>query len=399
MTSPDWGDITVGRITLRETFDVDETGGGLNLSGQESNTSLTRAQVYAVHENLVALDNARGSVLPVTFTDKPERNGYAQVQSVTANLVEYAGDVVTTTWQIQLDRVGYEADTDLQSRLTGVARLNDFALSGERWHAPPIGHYAYHTGTTSPSTMTRTGADGAMTVYRNVPSGVAPRWGCSPGDYLNGRVRVLDGPAELEGVEHTIVPDNWSLSNALVNVTPGASGTLDVQAYTGGAWHSKEWDVSNGSTLAASGWSAATLLRNDPEMCVLRLVGGTQPGRTTLDLTLRRGSRFVEGYLQHTSSATLAVFLHDAETNASTSASGYNTATNNDADGNRYACGSARTFTTHANGGISKAAATTLDFWLGVVAGGGSAVSGDAATDLRNMYVACLPEIVYGVRR
>lgn len=395
----DWGSVTVGRITLREVFDVQETGLTLNLSGQEAHPDLTRSEVYARHANLVALDKRQGAVLPVTFTDKPERGGYFQVQSVTADLVEYPGDMVTTSWQIHLDRIGYEADTDLQSRLTGVARLNDFSLSGERWHAPPIGHYAYHTGTTSPSTMTRTGADGDMTLYRSVPSGISPRWGCAPGDYLAGRVRVLDGTVELEGTDHTIDAGDWSLSNALVNVTPGGSGTLDIQAYTGGAWHSKQWTVSNGSAIPASGWSAATLLRNDPEMAVLRLVGGTQPGRTTLDLTLRRGSRFVEGYLQHTSSVTLAVHLTAAETNANTAASGYNTATNNDADGNRYACGSARTFTTHANGGVSKATATSLDFWAGAVAAGGSAVSGDAATDLRNMYIACLPELVYGVRR
>jgi hypothetical protein len=134
-------------------------------------------------------------------------------------------------------------------------------------------------------------------------------------------------------------------------------------------------------------------------MCIMRLVKGLSPGRASLDLTLRRGSRFVEGYLQTGTSATLAAYRSTLETNTSFAASGYVTATGDDADGNRFAVGSARTFTAHTNGGVIKSSATSLDFWIGVEAGGGSAVSGDAATDLRSQYVACLPEAVYGVRR
>ena len=98
-------------------------------------------------------------------------------------------------------------------------------------------------------------------------------------------------------------------------------------------------------------------------------------------------------------SNTLAAYRSSSETNTSFAASGYVVATSNDADGNKFAAGSAHTFTAHTNGGVQKAATTTLDFWIGVAAGGSSAVSGDAATDLRNMYIACLPETIYAVRR
>ena len=43
-----WGDLTLGRIPLRETFVATESGGsdrGLDLEGQESYPPLTRAQV------------------------------------------------------------------------------------------------------------------------------------------------------------------------------------------------------------------------------------------------------------------------------------------------------------------------------------------------------------------
>jgi hypothetical protein len=399
MPQGDYGDLRVGRLLLRETFKAGESSGDnrtIDIEGQESSPPLTRAELVWRHDNLCALD--QGGVMPLTWTDKPERNCYATIGSITADYTEWRGDTVTSDWKIQATRLGSDTEVDLQSRLTGVVRANDFSLTGERWHAPPIGHYGYYTGTSNPTTMTRTGADGAITVYRSVPAGVSPRWGCTPTNYLNGRARLTSSGTELCGTDQSLSPTGWALTNGLVNVTTGASGTLDVQAYTGGAWHSKEWNVSVAGTASSiSGWDGATLLRNDCEHVILRLTKSLNPGRATLDLALRRGSRFVEGYLQTGTSATLAAYRYTSE--ASASGTGYVTASGNDADGNRFACGSARTFTSHANGGIQKASATSLDFWIGVAAGGGSAVSGDTATDLRNQYVAAMPEAVYAVRR
>lgn len=371
----DWGSIQLSRTVLRETFAAAEQGGGsrsLSLSGQESMPPLTRLQLVGVHDNINAFETQ--SPIPATFTDKPERNGYYQVSSTQSAITEYRSEMLTADWQIALDRLGTAGEVDLQSRLTGVVRLNDFSLTGERWHAPPIGHYGYYTGSTNPTTMTRTTSDGTMTVYRSIPTGAVPRWGCDPLNYLKGRARLTDtttpaAPIELEGTERAVPATAWALSNGLVNVTPSASASLDVQAYTGGAWHSKLWNVSvAGSASSITSWDSASLLRNDVEQVILRLTKSQSPGRATLDLSLRRGSRFVEGYLQTGTSATLATYLATAETNTSFAASGYVTATNDDADGNRFAAGSARTFTAHASGGITKASSTALDFWIGTVA-------------------------------
>lgn len=373
MSAYGWGDVTLGRIPLRETFDVAEAGGDdrtLDLDGQESYPPLTRAQVIARHDGINSL--TAGQVIPVTFTDKPERNGYYTVKSCGSTYTEPGDEVVTADWKVSLERVGSDAETDLQSRLTGAVRLNDFALAGERWHAPPIGHYGYYTGATNATTMTRTGADGTITVYRGVPANISPRWGCAPTAYLAGRVRLTGAASqEIYGVDVPVPSSGWSLTNGLVNVTQSASASFDVQAYTGGAWHSKLWNVSvAGSGSSIIGWDQATLLRNDPEMAILRLTESLNPGRATLDLTLRRGSRIIEGYLQTGTAATLAAYRSTLETNTSVAASGYVTATADDSDGNQFACGSARTFTAHPNGGVIKPAATGMDFWIGAVATG-----------------------------
>lgn len=396
-----WGSVQLGRNLLRERFDVNEQGGDrtLDFDGQESSPPLTRAVLTATHDNINAME--ADSPVSVTWTDKPERNGFYQVKANSSTLTEYKNDTVTADWKVTLSRLGAVGEVDIQSRLTGVVRLNDFSLTGERWHAPAIGHFGYYTGVTSPSTMTRATADGTITVYRSVPAAVSPRWGCDPLNYLKGRVRIMDTTAglEVDGTARALPAAGWALSNGIVNVVPTASGgVIDVQAYTGGAWHSKLWNITvAGANVAA--WDSASILRNDLEHAIVRLTASRAPGRVTLDLALRRGGRTVEGYLQSGSSATLAVYLRTLETNTSAAASGYVTATGNDGDGNRFAAGSARTFTAHTNGGVSKASATALDFWLGVVAGGGSPASGDAATDLRNMYIGSLAESTYAVRR
>jgi hypothetical protein len=372
MPQADWGDLKVGRLLLRETFKESEssaTSRTLDVEGQESNPPLTRAELVWRHDNITALES--GTVHPLTFTDKPERSCYVTVDSVSADYTEWRGEVVRSDWKLGLTRLGSDAEVDLQSRLTGVARLNDFALTGERWHAPPIGHYGYQTGATNPTTMTRTGLDGTITVYRGIPTGAAPRWGCAPTSYLNGRVRLTSGGVEVCGVDQLLSPTGWALTNGLVNVIPGVTSTLDVQAYTGGAWASKLWNIgAAGASSSITTWDGATLLRNDPEHVIVRLTKGLNPGRATLDLTLRRGSRTVEGYLQVTTAATLAAYRSTAELAVDNTS--YVVANDDDADGNRYACGSAKTFTAHANGGIQKAAITALDFWIGTVLSGPS---------------------------
>lgn len=366
----DWGSIQLNRTLLRETFTAAETGitRALDLDGQESTPPLTRAVLVATHDNINALDG--DSPIAVTFTDKPERNGYYQVKACGSTITEERGDRVIANWKVGLDRLGSSGEIDLQSRLTGAVRLNDFGLTGERWQAPPIGHYAYYTGSSSPTGMTRTTSDGPITVYRSIPPAASPRWGCAPTDYLKGRVRVTDTAAglEVDGTQRPVPAGAWALSNGLVNVVPTVSaGVLDVQAYADGGWRSKLWTITVGGAAVAA-WDAATLLRNDLEHVVLRLTASRSPGRVTLDLALRRGARSVEGYLQSGSSSTLAVTLAAPETNTSFAASGYVTATSDDADGNQFAAGSARSFTAHANGGVSKASATGLDFWIGTTA-------------------------------
>jgi hypothetical protein len=396
-----YGEIRIGRFYVVEMEKATEdTAGKLTLTGQESSPPTTAALVTFLHGQVAGMQ--AGQLVPVSFRDKAERNGYYAVASNSSDLTDYQGEVVLADWQMELDRQGSENEVDIQSRLTGAVRSNDFSLTGTRWHAPAIGHYAYHTGTTFPSgTVTRTGADGAMTVYTGVPSGINPKWGCTVANYYGGRVRITDTlevstENEVEGINRNISASGWSLSNGLINVTPTTSaGIIDVQYHNGTSYVSNTWRLQrNFITLPA--FDSATILRNDFEECIIRLTGTSSgTGRTSVDLKLKRGSRFVEGYMQTSVSTTLKVL--PVNTTAATSGSGYQVQTSGT---HRWTAGSARTMTfDNTNGGISRASTTVFDFYIGVVINAASPAAGDAVTDLRDQYIASMPELTYAVRR
>lgn len=387
----------IGRVVLVEPHGVSESGDKVEMEGREAwPTTLDRDEVLARHQDVLGLP---GALVPVVFGRKPERSGYYTVASASSSLTGFGDYSGYADWSLSLVRHGADNAVDIESRLTTIARTNDFALAGERWHAPAIGHYSYYTGATVPSTMTRTGEDGPITIYRGVPSGISPRWGCAVGDYLGGRARIgLGFPArEVTGVAAAVDPGQWEISNGLVRVRRlFTSGSVEVAAHTGGAWRSKVWQVDIGAGPLTS-WDAATILRNDPEAATIRLTQSRAPGRVAVDLTLRRGARFVEVYVQRGDSGSISVYLATPET--MTDATSYVARTTNDSDGNRAICGSARNFNPHADGGITRTSTTVLDCYLGVVAGGGSAVSGDQATHLRDQYIGAMPELTSASRR
>jgi hypothetical protein len=404
-SSSGFGEIRVNRMYLVEKeLAKEDREGKVQLSGQESSPPTTIPMIAFLHEQVTSLQ--KGVVIPVTFRDKAELDGYYTVETASSELTDHQSEISKSSWTIELNKCGTHTEIDLQSRLTGAVRANDFSQSGERWHAPAINHYSYFTGATDiSSTVNRTSADGTIVVYRGIPTGVHPRWGCTPTNYLLGRVRLTDtllvsSENEVEGCCHRLSTTGWSLSNGLVNVAPTASaGVIDVQSYSGGAYRSNLIRIQRNGVDVQT-WQSVSIIRNTAEQVIIRLTANivSAPGRVTLDLNLRRGSRFVEGYLQSSSSTTLKVVC--ATTTASTAGTGYVVKTSNDANGNRMIIGSARSHTADTTtGGISKASVTALDFYIGAVISATSPASGDAAADLQAQYIGTLPESTYYVKR
>lgn len=408
MSVADWGTITIGRLTLREVFELDagvdaSTGlRSLTLRGQESNPPLTMAVLRERQEDILGL---RGKFVQVRFTNKADHDGFYVITDASAGQVNWTGEVAVVPWSISARYIGPANAVDVESRVTQVTRSNVYGLTAEFWHAPSASASSYFTGVAAaPSgAVVRTAEDGSVTVWRDIPASTNPRWQVSLADYPLGRSRVIVNDAERVPVNLTIPGSaTWSLENGLVQVTPGGSGhTLTVASWGGSAWETKDWDVSVGAdVLEGTTVKAVTVLRNDFEMTTVRTLWDSNPGRHTVDLSLRRGSRFVECYLQTTSAATLSVLRDTNEAGTAPASAGYVTATADDADGNRYIVGSGKLFTANTvTGGIAASAVTSLDFFIGSVVGGSAAQAGDQAADLRDQYIGVMPETTMGVRR
>lgn len=404
-----WGIARIGRLQLSEQYTLAENHNAgtkektITLSGQHYTgwKGATTDAVQRMQEDVIGLADR---IVPVIFEHKTDQNGYYRVHDVNVESLNWASEAVASFgWGFILHKYGPDNTVDMESRVGTIVRTNAFALTGERWQAPPIGHYAYHTGTTSPSgTVTRVGEDGSIVVYRSVPSGVNPRWGCPVSSYAGGRVRLLTGSFERVGTALRATPTDWELNNGLVKVTPlTANGMLRVSSWGGAAWEDKDWHIAKGgATTSLGSFDQLTVIRNDYELVTIRLMkNGSPSGRTLVDITLRRGSRFVEIYVQTNASATLGAYLETVETATDQTATGYVVATNNDAAGNKFIVGSSVAVTYTTNRGLSKAAVTSLDLYIGSVVDGTGAASGDSAVDLRNQYIAAVSEMTMVVKR
>jgi hypothetical protein len=386
---------------MRENFSVSESSSGgsrkLSLAGRESMGVMGQRTKLQVEQRRDDLLEMTGQLVAVNFTEKPVLNGFYYVDSSSGQLEEWDSAYAILGWSADLLRVGVDNEIDLESRLSGsVSRANDFTLTGKRYHAPCVNAKMYWSGSTTPIYIDRVGSDGTVRVYRDLAANIHPRWGCSSLDYKKGRVRFIDNNGlERTGISVKCTATSWELNNSLIRIKPGTAGVpLLVDAWEAGAWVSRSWDIQLGGVSIAS-FDSVSVLDNSYETVSIRLTKDLNPGRMTVDVTLRRGATIAQIYIQHQFSATIKV--RRFTTIAGTSSPGYIYETTADGNGFRSIVGSARTFTGDVtNTGISKTATATLDVFIGVSS---NATAGNAVADIMVQYLGFPSEVVRGVRR
>lgn len=394
--------VTIGpAITnLYGDWQVDDSfADALEVTVRISPSVMSNSRVEDRFHDLKGLD---GQLMPVTFEDKAFLSGYYTVAAADISHWSYPGLVggkqVAGWAKLTLGREGHESQVDLESRLSGAqTRVNGYSIVGERWHCPPPGHLAYYCSTGSPSTLSLTGADGVLTMYRGLTVGVSPRWSCPLAGWGVGRARLLDGNGnERTGVRVPLPATGWEVNNSLVRLRVD-SGGLKVASHDGTAYEEKTYNIAIAVVGTLGAPSATTIIRNDPAAVTVRCLWSSSPGRTVVDLTVRRGSRLVEGYIQTSPSAS-TIAVSQAASEATTSATGYIVATGNDGAGNRYMIGSAGAFTPNTGArSITKSSSTFMDFVVGATIGAGA--TGDAAVDWMKRYIGTPEEKVRAVRR
>lgn len=374
--------ITIGREQFYEGLETSVDGTTVSIVSQESSPPLTRAILDVRKENLTAM---LGQHVPIVFERNSSMNGYYLIDSAEVSYMDYDDVVVVADWSISAERLGTHSEVEVGTGVFPLDRNNAHSVAGTTWHAASVGATAYDAGASEPSLVVRTGDDGDVPVYLDVAS-KSVRWTVSPENFYRGAPTVRTGGLVLAGTQHRVDVDGWELSNGLVRVSPNGAA-LDVDAYEAGQWRSQTFTPrASGNNLTGS-WEAAAVIVNTPEQATVRLTrqANTGVGRITLDVTLRRGSRLAQCYMQTNRSLAFGV-----ETGAQSTVltSGYVLRDTTDANGNRWMLGSPNGVTeTAGSGRITLADTRALAFYAGHVLDHDTAGAGETPLSLVEQYM------------
>lgn len=386
----------------------------------------TLANAIALRDELRAMAEAK-IVVPVRWaSDDPAPDEYFRILGANI-LTRKVTDRGWFPFDVTLERYGSEANVEFESLIAGTVLPNDFTVVDTEtlpYHAPARGSFSYDADTTVPTELVRTGEGGAITVWehdgaaadRTAAFTASRRWQVTPANYYTGSCKVTIGGRVLTGRHHVNDPDSWILENELVRVTPSvdggsvSDGRLLVEHHDGTVFDTaKEYRIIH-LTSVIPRWTSISVLRVDPEVCVVELIRDADtapqtPHRHQLTLALRRGSRSVHCHYHWTGTATsLLVRRETAEAATAFSVTGGVgdigvRATSNDGNSNRYVLACKNTTTKDlTNGGLEQLTTKDFDFVISSEIGGSAAVVGDQADQLGLQYLAGIYEQVRPAR-
>jgi len=403
--------ITIGRvgsdgIDLQDP-DISYSGNQVTLSGQytpDAGSATGVADTLWLREQLLGLAaNEAEPVVPVVWSARPEfgdeLDGFYRVVDAQASFPvgSVNADAPFLQWSVTLERsLDYRQP---RAEIYGIWSTvpNDFSISlANVITAVPSAVFDWDPGI-PPAIGQRTTPDGNVryAVLTNVASGTyvgkfalwPPDWydGACRAQYAvaSGRWRNVIGRRSFTSLE--IGDQSVRVDNGLARVTPW-NGSLWVEWYDPPGWTTALgftlWEHSASHQVMPT---TAAVLRSSPEEITLR-VGASQSGLpewgpVTVDVTLRRGSRWVYGKLTSTRQGQWELrFPGTVASSTVTDGFGHTGAirrTSNNADGNREMLASNRTFTSDlVNGRIYQATTTNTEFLFGI----GLELNGSAAT-------------------
>jgi hypothetical protein len=400
VTAANGGD---GLLVLKEPHDITVTGdGAMSIAGTHVSSTANIQELMWVRDMVTALADRGGEpVIPCTFSSFEHLDGYYRVTGAGADRTPGA-----TTWHVDLERIQDYRNPKVEIHtLCGIVTNSHGATTGNIWVGNPGGTASYYHGfglglasTTvsngdGPFTQTTWSASESQAALAGfvpfvqhlyVPAANWYKGGCrieydvqfdpfsSPG-YL--------GVVGRRAFPSTDIAGRIRMSNGLVRVLPDTVGSVDTYWWDGAAWDGPyRWDALHSATTL--NFASGSILRNTPEECAIRLasnVPGDTLGPVYLDLSIRRGSRNVIGYLIGAGYQSNFQFsVTPNPTYAATSITGGVRRTANDANGNRtFLVSNNGTTISTANGSVAQASAGSL-FLFAI----GNEVGGSGATGL-----------------
>lgn len=409
--------LKVGRITLpvepsewEINQDLDSQSyvfRGFLMADTQANTIYYRDQLIGHHGHLVA----------VVYDRDPSLTGYYLLTSTRVETVPMSyRRRGLYPFELSLFRIGGYSSTELQSLITTGDRANDFGTTAQPAHGVPVGTLAYDAGPgTGVTQLNRDTADGLVPVYLDIDGTWDPSWSVQPSSYYSGGVYVFTEDLLRTGTELPANdPTDWYMGNGLVEVRAQtyqstSNGRFEIRPWDGTGWDSWiDFKITWDSTDDVPQWHFMTVVRNQPEACIVSLVrdASTVPNtahRHTLSFLLRRGMPYVECIYTFSSASTFNHQVGRDSTDAATRPGGtasyiMDAALN---ENHRWILGAPNDFTANTtNGSISMDVnAKAMPFFVGFVINNAADASGNGPADLAQQYTAPVGETVRGVRR
>ncbi len=315
--------ITVGRFSVADVTDIGWRGDVVQLTVDitPEDTGGVFAAAQALRQQVLGLVNDDEPVVPVTWTDDDNLDGYYQVVSAQAQPVQNYINEGIMRCQLSLRRVsGGFAAAEFEMVTGALLRTNGQSITAPQTilYARPLNDTSdpFSRGpdiaqATNVAETTRETPDGDMRVeFCDAPLDPTTfRWWPEPADAYRGGclVEVFVGSTWYPIIGRQTVPvtdtTRWRISNGCVRLTSftgSTSGTIEV--FDTSAWDSFDvehisWDgVSSLVTFPIGGRSTGlriaptAVLRNSPERVVIQ----SAISRLRMTYSITRGARHVE---------------------------------------------------------------------------------------------------------
>lgn len=369
--------------------------------------------------------------IPLIFDGWEDLNGFYRPISVSmpigpGNLDE--ADVVPA--EMTVERCAQYSRPKANQRVFGIVRSNDNSVVAADclpWCSLPVGVtggvlISGVTDTALSPAFTRETLDGNVvilgaTAYNSKLWNAILAYDADPANWYKGCQSAVKAAIDytapslstflstgelLTGLQMPHYPARWYMTNSSLIVWPDPAtvGKFNLLAYDPDTnnytiFTSFTHAALSGLTLVSSTWLENTLTR----ACIRCDYVNTSTGQiTTLVITVRRGSRYIEFYGEVPSGGTLPTW-GISEDNLGGSATATTTAggrvTNNaDAASNKFVTAINRAPTTLNNGVRATTAVASASSMFGVVINGGSAATGDRADDLVKQWYAAVDVLV-----
>jgi hypothetical protein len=396
--------MTLGRFASTE----DPEAGSLRQRGDELEFSsvivgTSLADMQARIQQLRGLvDNPDEPVVPFTWSEDANFDGFYTDLDVEVSDVPAMYAAWNVPFLVRMRRVGGYSAPQFEWIVQQMLRTNSHGITVVAGSYPG-GQYAVPSSAVELNTggsayaYSRTSADGALTVMsanRLVGSTLFAAYFLPPASRYLGMCQLeVSYGGTYYPVMGSQIPASatWRLSNGLVRVSL-TGATIAVSPYDGSQWDASA-TFQMGATSAAqtiTSISTPRIIRNTPELVVLRLSAATSVGLSsgsqTIDISIFAGTRHVE--VAYYSTAQADWYVEPTSSTASTALTGGLRATSTDADGNRFLLAGPAAQTNNLATGRLKLSSTAnaFNFMIGHEVNSAGPTTQDGAQEVVNKY-------------